>query len=148
MVEWINCAIFITVEWYTALKMNQIKAYGAKAIQRKKQAYTKGYIQHGLFFSFCNIFLKASKTRGLEVKIVVSSVGEEAVLERERKETLKCQPPYTSWPWCLREYVLCVINSYVLCTFMYEYLVEKPGLLQSVGSQRVGDWATELMYVY
>lgn len=54
IVEWIDCAIFITVEWYTALKMNQIKAYGviSKTIQGEKQTYTKGYIQHGFLFFF------------------------------------------------------------------------------------------------
>ena len=63
---------------------------------RGKNKHTQKGIYSMVFFSFSNIFLKARKTRGLEVKIVVSSLGEEAVLERERKETLRCQPPSTS----------------------------------------------------
>lgn len=44
--------------------MNQIKAYGV--ISETKQTYTKGYIQHGFFFSFSNIFFffKEAKPEG------------------------------------------------------------------------------------
>ena len=67
IVEWIDCAIFITVEWYTALKMNQIKAYGVilkNNTGEKKTDIHKRIHTAWFFFSFSNFFFKEAKPEG------------------------------------------------------------------------------------
>lgn len=91
LVEWINCYVHYS-RMIHSTENESNKSIWSKSNKEEKASIHKRICTAWVcfIFSFSNIFLKASKTRGLEVKIVVSSVGEEAVFERERKEALRC----------------------------------------------------------